>query len=53
MSALVLRLRETEEVEADAAFLHMSKLRDLLVRRNAKTDEVDTAIEALTKACRS
>jgi len=54
MNALALRLRETEEVEADAAFLHMSKLRDLLVRRdqNLAACLVDDAIHALETACR-
>src|SRR3546814_8516271 len=36
MSALTLRITETEEAHADAALLALSKLRDMLVRRSEK-----------------
>lgn len=54
MSAVALRLNEIEEAVADDAFLSMSKLRDLLVRRDAKLAAclVDDAIHALETACR-
>jgi hypothetical protein len=51
---VALRINEIEEAVADDAFLSMSKLRDLLVRRNDNLGacRVDEAIEALTAACR-
>lgn len=52
--SVALRLNEVEEAVADDAFLSMSKLRDLLVRRNDNhaACRVDEAIEKLTAACR-
>lgn len=52
--SVALRINEIEEAVADDAFLAMSKLRDLLVRRddNIGACRVDEAIEALTAACR-
>jgi hypothetical protein len=49
------RLSEIEEAHADTAFLAMSKLRDMLVRREANSAacRVDEAIEKLTLACRN
>lgn len=52
--SVAIRLNEIEEAVADDAFLSMSRLRDLLVRRNDNYGacRVDEAIEALTAACR-
>lgn len=50
--SVALRLNEIEEAVADDAFLSMSKLRDLLVRRQSDTRHIDKAIASLEQACR-
>lgn len=54
MSAVALRITEIEEAHADAALLALSKLRDLLVRRDANLSAclVDDAIASVEAACR-
>jgi hypothetical protein len=51
---LALRLSEAEESHADAALLALSKLRDMLVRRDANLAAclVDDAIHAVEAASR-
>ena len=51
---LATRLTEIEEAHIDAAFLALSKLRDMLVRRDANhaACRVDEAMEKLTAAIR-
>jgi uncharacterized protein YaiI (UPF0178 family) len=48
------RLTEAEEAFADAALLNLSRLRDLMVRRDANLAAclVDDAIHAVETACR-
>jgi hypothetical protein len=48
------RLTRTCETEADAAFLHLSRLRDELVCANERVaaEHVESAIQALQDACR-
>jgi hypothetical protein len=48
------KLLPAEERDADAAFLHLSKLRDRLVwaDENTAACRVDEAIERLEEACR-
>jgi uncharacterized protein YaiI (UPF0178 family) len=54
MSALALRIAEAEEAHADAALLALSRLRDLLVRRDANLAAclIDDAIHAVEAASR-
>ena len=54
MSALALRITEAEEAHADAALLALSRLRDVLVRRDANLSAclVDDAIASVEAACR-
>jgi hypothetical protein len=49
-----LRLTQTCETQANAAFLHMSRLRDELVIANEglAAEHVESAIQALQDACR-
>lgn len=49
-----LRITEVEEAHADAALLALSKLRDMLVRRDANLAAclIDDAIHAVETACR-
>lgn len=51
---LALRITEAEEAFADAALLNLSRLRDLLVRRDANlsADLVSDAIASVEAACR-
>lgn len=51
---IALRLTEAEEAFADAALLNLSRLRDLMVRRDANLAAclVDDAIHAVETACR-
>lgn len=51
---LALRITEAEEAFADAALLNLSRLRDLMVRRDANLAAclVDDAIHAVETACR-
>ena len=51
---ITLRITETEEAHADAALLALSKLRDLLVRRDANLSAclIDDAIASVEAACR-
>lgn len=51
---IALRITEAEEAFADAALLNLSRLRDLLVRRDANLAAclIDDAIHALETACR-
>lgn len=51
---LALRITEIEEAVADDALLALSKLRDLLVRRDANLSAclVDDAIASVEAACR-
>lgn len=51
---LALRITEIEEAVADDALLALSKLRDLLVRRDANlsADLVSDAIASVEAACR-
>lgn len=51
---LAARLTEIEEAHADAALLALSKLRDMLVRRDANlsADLVSDAIASVEAACR-
>lgn len=54
MNAVALRINEIEEAVADDALLALSKLRDLLVRRDANLSAclVDDAIASVEAACR-
>lgn len=51
---LALRITEAEEAHADAALLALSKLRDMLVRRDANLAacKIDDAIHAVEAASR-
>lgn len=52
--SLALRITEIEEAIADDALLALSKLRDMLVRRDANLAAclIDDAIHAVEAACR-
>lgn len=52
--SVALRINEIEEAQADAALLALSKLRDMLVRRDANLSAclIDDAIASVAGACR-